>query len=152
MSVPLFYATHSFYALGKKPDGKKWKVAINDPVGEGYTGILEAENQAVVTSGIYERYFEENGVKYGHIIDPATARSAESDLLSVTVIGENGLLCDALSTALFVMGREKAAAFLQSAGVDAVLVTTERDVLITPSLEGNFSAQGSYANKVQVIR
>ena len=138
------------YALGKKSDGKKWKVAINDPVGNGSVGILEAEDLAVVTSGNYERYFEKDGVRYGHILDPKTARPAESDLLSVSVIGKDGTTCDALSTALFVMGEEKACAFLRNMDVEAVLVTQDGRVLLTPGLDG-FTAQGPYVQKVQVI-
>lgn len=139
------------YVLGQKPNGSKWKVAVNDPMGNGYVGVMEAEDKAVVTSGIYERYFEKDGVKYGHIIDPFTARPVESDLISVTVVGKSGTLCDALSTALFVMGADKAIAFLQTADVDAVLVLQDGSVRITPGLDGNFSAQGAYAGKTQVI-
>ena len=138
------------YALGKKSDGKKWKVAINDPVGNGYVGILEAEDLAVVTSGNYERYFEKDGVRYGHILDPKTARPAESDLLSVSVVGKSGTLCDALSTALFVMGKEKACTFLQKAEVDAILVTTDGRVLLTPGVR-DFLPQGNYVGKARVI-
>ena len=99
-------------ALGCKTDGSKWKVAIQSPDDtEDYLGILEIENQAVITSGGYERYFEEDGVTYHHIIDPATGYPADSGLISVTIVSDDGTLADGLSTSLFIMGEEKAAQF-----------------------------------------
>ncbi len=99
-------------ALGGKTDGSKWKVAIQSPDDtEDYLGILEIEDQAVITSGGYERYFEEDGVTYHHIIDPATGYPADSGLISVTIVSDDGTLADGLSTSLFIMGEEKAAQF-----------------------------------------
>lgn len=89
-------------AVGAKPDGTPWRIGIQDPFGDGYLGTLDAVNQAVITSGGYERYFEENGQVYWHIIDPSTGYPAKSGLLSVTVVGEQGVLCDGLSTALSI--------------------------------------------------
>ena len=98
-------------AVGAKPDGSPWRIGIRDPEGDGNIGVVEVIDQAVITSGGYERYFEEDGVRYWHILDPKTGAPARSGLVSVTVIGDSGTVCDALSTALFVMGREKAVAF-----------------------------------------
>ena len=94
---------------GGKPDGP-WRVAIKDPTpGVDYLGVLETEgDRFVMTSGVYERYFEENGVRYHHVIDPRTRAPADSGLVSVTVICEDGVWADALATACCVMGAERA--------------------------------------------
>ena len=127
-------------AVGSKPDGSPWRVAIRDPAGDGNIGVVEVADQAVVTSGGYERYFEEDGVRYWHIIDPATGWPARSGLASVTVVGESGLLCDGLSTALLVMGREGALEhWRQHRDFEAVLVSEDGSVTITAGLEGRFT-------------
>lgn len=127
-------------AVGSKPDGSPWRVAIRDPAGDGNIGVVEVADQVVVTSGGYERYFEEDGVRYWHIIDPATGWPARSGLTSVTVVGESGLLCDGLSTALFVMGREGALEhWRQHRDFEAVLVSEDGSVTITAGLEGRFT-------------
>ena len=126
--------------VGAKPDGSPWRVAIRNPAGDGNIGVVEVADQAVVTSGGYERYFEEDGVRYWHIIDPATGWPARSGLASVTVVGESGLLCDGLSTALFVMGREGALEhWRQHRDFEAVLVSEDGSVTITAGLEGRFT-------------
>lgn len=94
-------------ALGAKPDGESWRIAVQAPEG-GYAGVLEITDKAVVTSGGYQRYFEKDGETYIHIIDPSTGYPARTGLASVTIVADSGLLGDGLSTALFVMGREKA--------------------------------------------
>ena len=127
-------------AVGSKPDGSPWRVAIRDPAGDGNIGVVEVADQAVVTSGGYERYFEEDGVRYWHIIDPKTGAPARSGLASVTVVGESGLLCDGLSTALFVMGREGALEhWRQHRDFEAVLVSEDGSVTITAGLEERFT-------------
>ena len=127
-------------AVGSKPDSSPWRVAIRDPAGDGNIGVVEVVDQVVVTSGGYERYFEEDGVRYWHIIDPATGWPARSGLASVTVVGESGLLCDGLSTALFVMGREGALEhWRQHRDFEAVLVSEDGSVTVTAGLEGRFT-------------
>ena len=92
-------------AFGRKPDGSLWRVAIQDPgKPDSYIGSLSIENMAVVTSGSYQRYFERDGITYHHIIDPYEGRPVDNGLSSVTIITESGMLGDALSTALFVLG------------------------------------------------
>lgn len=126
--------------VGAKPDGTPWRIGIRSPEGEGNVGVVEAADQAVVTSGGYERYFEEDGARYWHIIDPKTGAPARSGLLSVTVVGDSGLLCDALSTALFVMGPDKALAhWRQHQDFQAVLILEDGSIIITAGLVGSFT-------------
>ena len=94
--------------VGGKPDGEPFRVGIKDPKGEeGYLKVLEAKDISVVTAGNYERYFEENGVIYHHILDPGTGFPVQNELASVTVTGPQSVVCDALATACFVKGTEE---------------------------------------------
>lgn len=123
--------------LGRKPDGSLWQVAVKNPFDTGAElGVLRIADKAVVTSGNYERCFiGEDGKSYGHILNPADGYPADSGLASVTVVGESGVLCDGLSTALFVMGREKAEAFWRNRrDFEMLLVTEEGDLYITEGL------------------
>lgn len=127
--------------LGLKSDGSLWTVAIRDPAGDegDYLATLSLGQAAccvyAVTSGAYERYFEQNGRLYHHILDPATGYPAETDLLSVTIISPDGTLADALSTALFVRGFDEAVAFWRShkEAFEMVLVTKD-GIFATPAL------------------
>jgi len=130
----------SIQTVGAKPDGSPWRVGVRDPEGEGSLGVVEVINQAVVTSGGYERYFEQDGVRYWHILDPKTGMPAQSGLSSVTVVGNSGLVCDGLSTALFVMGLDKALDhWRQHRDFEAVFVSQDGSVTVTAGLEGRFT-------------
>lgn len=113
--------------IGKKPDGSLWGVGIADPSNpKEQACILKVEECAVITSGGYQRNFTKNGVTYHHIINPKTGYPADSDLLSVTVVGPSATRCDALSTALFVMGKEEAIAFWsKTKDFDMILITQD---------------------------
>ncbi len=142
--------------VGSKPDGSPWRVAIQDPAQEGQSalGVVEVADQAVVTSGGYQRYFEADGQTYWHILDPDTAAPARNGLSSVTVIGADGTVCDALSTALFVMGLDQAAAFWREhpeLEVELVLVEEDGGVSITQGLVSSFSPAQGQTREVTVI-
>ena len=137
----------NLYALGTKPDGSPWRLAVRDPEGGGYAGIIEAADKAVVTSGGYERYFEEEGVRYWHILDPADGLPARSGLASATVVSGSGVQGDALSTALFVMGREKAVAYWRERrDFDFVLIGEDGAVTVSEGLADCFSLYGAWAS------
>lgn len=141
-------------ALGTKPDGSPWRVALQSPEGEGYAGVLEIADRAVVTSGGYQRYFQQDGETYWHIIDPSTGCPARSGLTSVTIVAEEGVVCDGLSTALFVMGRERAEAFWRERGdFDCILIDGDGAVYVTEGLEDCFSLYGAWeAHPLEVLR
>ena len=130
--------------VGAKPDGSPWRIGVRDPEDEaGYIGVVSVSDKAVVTSGGYERYFEQDGVRYWHILDPKTGRPARSGLASVTVVGDAGAVCDALSTALFVMGREGAVDFWcqyrDELGFELIILDEAGAVTITAGLEDSFT-------------
>ncbi len=134
----------NIHTVGTKPDGSDWRVAVRDPAdGEGYLGVVSVSDKAVVTSGGYERYFERDGVRYWHIMDPATGAPARSGLASVTVVADSGLYADALSTALFVMGREAALDYWRAnRDFEAILVSEDGSVTVTGGLEEAFTLSG----------
>lgn len=141
------------HALGCKPDGSPWQVALQAPEG-GFAGVLEIVDKAVVTSGGYQRFFEKDGARYIHIIDPKTGYPAETGLASATIVAGSGLLGDGLSTALFVMGRERAEAYWRThGGFEFVLLTETGRAVISEGLEGCFHLYGEWENRpVEVVR
>ena len=137
--------------VGKKPDGSAWRVGVTDPEQPDRSiAVLSLQgSHAVVTSGGYQRYFEENGVRYSHIIDPATGKSAQSGLSSVTIVADSGFLADGLSTALYVMGLEEATEFWRnSSDFEMILITQEGDIHVSEGLEARISCE----KEIQVIR
>ena len=131
--------------IGAKEDGSPWRVAVKDPRDTGsYLCVLALTDVTLSTSGGYERYFEEDGVRYHHIIDPETGYPADSGLLSVTVVSADHLLADALSTALFVAGPEEALDFWRSRDdFELVLCTGQGELLVTEGLEDVFTFAGA---------
>lgn len=130
--------------LGLRPDGSDWTVAVQDPHDTGtFLGTIAVGETAVVTSGSYQRYFEENGMVYHHIIDPATGYPAESGLLSATVVCPDGAMADCLSTAMFVLGEDGALDYWRTwGGFELLLVTTDGRVVLTDGLRDAFTANG----------
>jgi len=121
--------------------GESRTVGIQHP--DRATGIsmgrLSLSDRSIVTSGDYERYFEVDGVRYHHILDPKSGYPATTGLRSVTVIGEDATALDALSTAIFAMGAEDGVRLAGRLGIGTILVTTELDVYCSDVLRGVFS-------------
>ncbi|MDO4302159.1 MAG: FAD:protein FMN transferase [Clostridia bacterium] len=135
-------------AIGTKPDGSKWRLGLQNPFGEGNIGILEAADCAVVTSGNYEKYFVgDDGKRYCHIIDPKTGYPCDNGLVSVTIAGKEGKMCDALSTALFVMGKDNAIQYWQkNKDFEMILITEDRGIYITSGLADGFTSNDEGLN------
>ena len=124
--------------FGTKEDGEKFKVGISDPDNtSSVVGYVYMSSGFLAVSGDYERYFEENGKRYHHIIDPATGYPAESGLRSVAVLSNNGTYADALSTALFVMGVDEAMKLYSDGRVsfEAIFLTDSGEIVLTDGLK-----------------
>jgi len=127
------------FGLNKKPDGSLWNVAIRDPdEPENYMAAIRIGNSAVITSGGYERYFEENGKIYHHILNPKTGKPSDSNLKSVSIVSKNATLADALSTSLFIMGEKKAIEYWRKNGADfdIILMTVDNRLLVSEGISG----------------
>lgn len=125
--------------VGSRPDGSPWRVGIQDPWKErGATfAVVPVRNMAVVSSGTYERFFEQGGRRYHHIIDPDTGYPAETGIVSATVLARHAVDADALSTTVFLLGPSDGMKLItRLAGVEAVVVTDDRQVIISPGLRG----------------
>ena len=133
----------SVMTYGSKPDGSSWNVAVTDPRAENdddYLGVVALNGtEFLSTSGDYEKYFIEDGVRYHHIMDPSTGYPAKSGVTGVTVVCDTGLEADALSTACFVLGVEKGAELLKTYGADGLFVDEDHHVYLTEGMKERFS-------------
>ena len=139
--------------VGFKPDGSEWRIGIQDPEDENdMLGVVQTHDAAVITSGGYERNFEEDGVVYHHIIDPVTGYPADSGLISVTIVSEDGTLADGLSTSLFIMGKDKAIEYWKAHSKDFDFVLCEDDgtLVVSKGLKDKFTPKDETA-KVEYV-
>ncbi|MBR5096403.1 MAG: FAD:protein FMN transferase [Treponema sp.] len=134
------------YVYGKKPGGSLWNVAVRDPNKAGQNAfMLKTQDATVVTSGAYERFFEQDGKIYGHIFDPSTGFPAQSGLASVTIVSQTSMVADALSTSLFVLGLEKIPAIKKSAlagNFECVVVDESGKAWASAGLKGALTPLG----------
>ena len=127
--------------IGKPHWNRNWIIGIRDPFSEdgGIFGNLKVEDQAVVTSGGYERYYEINGFKYHHILDPRNGFPARLEWQSVTMVAESSSLADALSTAIFIMSRKELVGFLENfPSLGVILVAHSGEIVVSKNLKEIF--------------
>ena len=131
--------------LGTKPDGTAWNIGIRDPWNSqsGIYCAVSITDKAVITSGGYERYFEQDGKTYLHILDPRTGYPADSGLSSVSIVSADGTLGDGLSTALYIMGLEGASDYWRAhkEEFDAVLIADDGTLYATEGLRGSIRSE-----------
>ncbi|WP_186578947.1 FAD:protein FMN transferase [Aquibacillus kalidii] len=128
----------NIYVLGNNPSGEPWTVGIQDPFsarGE-VIGKLPETNKSIVTSGIYERYLEVDGVKYHHLLNPVDGYPFQNKIAGVSIISDKSIDGDALSTTVFSKGLEDGMKYLEKMeGVEAIFVSTDKKVYVTSGLE-----------------
>lgn len=127
--------------VGGNMKGQPWKIGIQDPYnprGE-FLGILEVQDKTIVTSGTYERYFEQDGKRYHHILDPRTGYPADNDIVSVSIITDKSIDGDGNSTSVLLLGLEEGMKFVESQeDVEAIFVTYDKKVYLTSGLQDKF--------------
>lgn len=134
------------YAMGTKASNSQWKIGIQNPFDSrnAYFGVVAIANKSVVTSGPYERYFEENGKRYHHIFDVETGMPVDNNLASISVIADVSMDGDALSTTLYALGIDRGMPLVESLdGVECIFVTEDKAVTISSGLEAIFSLEDS---------
>ncbi|WP_026881593.1 FAD:protein FMN transferase [Clostridium akagii] len=129
------------FAMGEKTNGDKWKIGIQNPLsprGE-FVGIISIINKSVVTSGNYERYFDVEGKRLQHIIDPRTGFPSESKIISATIISDLSIDGDGLSTGVYILGLDKALSLIKSLdGIEAIFITEDKKISVTAGMKDNF--------------
>jgi len=123
----LINAGGQIYCLGDK-FGRPWNIAVRGPRNKGFWDYLKLKDKAVATSGDYEQYFINNGKRYAHIFNPKTGYPSNSGIVSVTVIAPDGLTADALSTSIFILGKDKGLKLAKKFNNVDVEIIEEKDV------------------------
>lgn len=133
----LFDLGGNVYAYGTKADGTLWRVGIKNPLDPAKNPVLrlDVKDKTVVTSGMYERFFEQDGNRYHHILNAKTGFPARNNLLSVTIVAENSMIADALSTAAFILGTEQGLEIIAYNNAQGVFILDDKSILATPILE-----------------
>ena len=135
-------------AIGSRTDGSDFRISVQHPDNRNSLGILSLSDRCISTSGTYERYFVgEDGKEYGHILNPETGSPMQSNLISVTMVSEDGKLCDALSTSLFVKGLDGALDYYREhEGFELLLMAENKEVYLTSGLKDRFTLSAEYQN------
>ncbi|PAB57235.1 FAD:protein FMN transferase [Anaeromicrobium sediminis] len=128
--------------VGKKIDSSDWKVGVQNPESPrgSHIGVIQAGETNIVTSGNYERYFEKDGKRYHHILDPESGYPAENGVISTTIITIDGVSADALSTSIYLLGLEEGMKLIESlSNVECIIVTEDRNVYSSSGIKGKFN-------------
>ncbi|MDK2586128.1 FAD:protein FMN transferase [Romboutsia sedimentorum] len=131
----------NIYALGSKEENEKWNIGIQDPFDSrgNVVGSIEVSDKSVVTSGVYERFIEKDGVKYHHILNPKTGYPYKTEIAGVSIVAQKSIDADALSTLIFTKGLKEGLKLVEDIeNVDAVFITKEKKVYTTKGLKDNF--------------
>lgn len=143
----------SIIVIGSKPNGNSWNIGLQDPdSSRGISvGTIRLNDHVIDTSGIYERYFIEDGVMYHHILDPRTGAPAQNDLKSVTILADNAMDADALSTFVYVMGLEDGLQYMENLGDDteAMFITADDKIYVTSGLKDSFQVSSAQYTLVE---
>lgn len=134
----------NIYAHGIKPSGQDWNIGIQNPFSTrgDIIGVLKVKNKTVVTSGIYERYIEKDGVKYHHLLNPDTGYPFENNIAGVSIVTDKSIDADALSTTVFAKGLEEGLKFVETLpSVDAIFITKDNKVYITNGIRDSFTLE-----------
>jgi len=132
----------NIFVLGKKQDGSPWKVGVQNPEksGSDTIGFVTASDKSIVTSGVYERYFEFEGKSYHHILNPETGYPYEKDVLGVSIVSDTSIDGDSLSTTLFALGVDEGLKLIESLdGVNAIFITRDHNLHLSSGFKDIFT-------------
>lgn len=131
----------NIYVKGQNPSGRAWEVGVQNPFsarGE-MVGKMKQENASIVTSGIYERYLEKDGVKYHHILSPINGYPVNNEVVGITIVSDTSFDGDGLSTTMFIKGIEEGLKAVEKLdGIEAIFVSNEKKIYVTSGLKDNF--------------
>jgi thiamine biosynthesis lipoprotein len=132
--------------LGSRPDGKSWRIGLQDPFSTergSYLGIASLADKTMVTSGVYERFFIKDGKRYHHILDTKTGYPVDNGLMSVTIITPKSFDADGFTTTIFALGRVRGMALAKEKGVDVIVVDSAKKVYMSPGVSTYFEISDS---------
>ncbi len=142
----------NIYVKGTKPDGSLYRIGFRNPKADANSSIasITMQDEVFAVSGGYERFFEENGVRYHHIISPLTGAPAQSDIVTVGVLHEDGSVADFYSTTLFVWGSEKTIEYMKNGG-KAMFLDDKNNLYVSNALRDSFELNADHAQSYNVI-
>lgn len=129
----------NIFVLGSKTNKEGWRIGVQNPFKsrslDNYVGIVQGKDMSVVTSGNYERYFEEDGVRYHHILSSKTGYPARNNVMGISVLSNNSIDGDALSTAFYVMGIEEGLKLVEELeGIEVIYITKDKKLYMSSGL------------------